>query len=168
MLVSPKNPNLTQRIIRTVQDTFHEDHQEWTHCGVYIGEYMICEATTSDGVKVANLLDYLPNYSLRFRRPTQGNKNERWSIAIRALMRLNEEYDWKAIARLARGWPIGLHNWRSSKRRDSAAICSMLYWESYGEATNRILVETPDAIALPADLSATENLRDQDVRWGLI
>jgi hypothetical protein len=168
ILVAPKRPSFSQNLIQTVQSNCHsEDDRGWTHAAIYIGNFLICEAITDDGVSIASIFKYVPGYRLKFREPTNFNGDERYHLVIRALTRLRQGYDSNDIFNIVFAYFRG--SWRPGfrifGRAADKSVCSQLYADAYAEATGHVLVETPDGIVLPGDLSACDRMRDREVRW---
>jgi hypothetical protein len=168
LLVAPVEPNLFQKMIISAQtECFGSEDAMWTHCAIYMGDFQICEALASGGVTVNSLLDYIPGYQLRFRSPIHATREECWSLVVRALMRLHKSYNAPAIFDLFNAIRRGAHkpSIKCSMINAGSAICSQLYADAYAEATERILVNTPSAIAMPGDLSSASTMQDRMVRW---
>jgi len=138
----------------------------WTHCAVYIGDFLICEAVRN-GIQLGSLLDYVPGYYLRFRGPVECEREDCWNVAVRALTRLRSPYDYSGFWQLFIALQRGAHRptIRSSFINARSAICSQLYADAYAEAIGRILVPTTSSVAMPGDLSLAITMTDRMVRW---
>ncbi len=168
LLVSPVKPSFVQNLIINAQkECFDSKDAMWTHCAIYMGDFQICEAQVFGGITVSSLLDYIPDYQLRFRSPDKATREECWALVVRALMRLHKSYNAPAILDLYGAIRRGAHrpSVRGSMINARSAICSQLYADAYAEATGRILVNTPSAIAMPGDLSSATTMKDRMVRW---
>ena len=87
ILVSATSPNHIQKAIERVQikGGYAAEHAQWHHAAVYLGDYGICEATRS-GVKADKIYQYIGNHKIRVRRDTSLALNQRWKIAVQALL----------------------------------------------------------------------------------
>ena len=169
LLFSAVKPNRAQRAIMKAQLRlgYAEEHAKWHHAAVYIGDLHLCEAVFR-GVRYHPVTDIFLGSRLRIRRNTQLTKEERFRIAIRALMRLSKPYDF---------WSVTLSGFRSLNTafgqafsrelrvRGRAVICSQLYHEAYMEVTSQALSAVTDRDVFPADLSACGGLADVRAQW---
>ena len=142
---------------------------------MYVGDGAnVVEATFDSvlgggNVRLTSLDDYSQgSYSLRFRRSKYiADEREGWRICIRAMSRLGKPYDfvqavlmWFSVVFKGRGFFSG----EMQRPTSAAVICSMLYADSYNEATRRSLGEV-SGICVPAWLSRSEEFSDIQAEW---
>jgi hypothetical protein len=146
---------------------FEEQHAQWHHAAVYIGDERICEAQTS-GMRVESIYRYSAGaHRIRIRRDQQLSEAEGIKIALEAATRLNYKYGWKTISGL---WFQSKKGWKNNaaaepKRFAQASICSELFADAHGVVTRRTLVPTATMGVSPAHLSACKDLVDVAVKW---
>lgn len=169
LLFSAVEPNRAQRAIVHAQLElgYAAEHARWHHAAVYIGDLQLCEAVFQ-GVRYHPVTDIFLGSRLRIRRNTQLTEEERFRIAIRALMRLSKPYDFWSVTLSwlrSRGTAFGRACSRELRVRGDAVICSGLYHETYMEVTGQILSAVADRDVVPADLSACGGLVDIPAVW---
>jgi len=98
LLVSEVIPDWIHRQITDAQVRagYHADDARWQHAAIYMGDGRICEAGTH-GVQYASIAKYVGKHQLRVRRDSFLTSDERWKLAIRAVVRLGERYNFAAI-----------------------------------------------------------------------
>jgi hypothetical protein len=169
ILVSPVQPDWIHRQITQAQirGGYHPAHATWQHAAVYLGDGYLCEAGTS-GVRYAPVSDYVGQHLIQVRRDFTLTPDERWRLAIQAVVRLGESYDFRDIWSLYRrslrtSWTVALRaQFQSSKR---SVICSRLYSDAFSAVTGRILVSSAPSSITPAALSAATVLTDVATHW---
>lgn len=127
----------------------------------------LCEAVFQ-GVRYHPVTDIFMGSRLRIRRNTQLTIDDRFRIAIRALMRLSEPYDFWSVTlswARSRGTAAGRAISRELRVKGDAVICSGLYHEAYMEVTGQILSASTDGDVVPADLSVCGGLVDIPAVW---
>lgn len=152
----------------------HWRDARWTHAAVYMGDKIrVIEANFDwfqwgqNGVKMAQLSDYVGGYRLRFRRFPGLTPDERWLIVIAAMTRINAPYRFRYLfsALGAAGW--GFWRDRNDPRRASrntGYVCSTLYQDSVAKVTGRLIEETA-GVCTPGTLSSTKTLQDVPIGW---
>lgn len=169
LLLSATAPNRAQRAIVDAQRRlgYAEDDARWHHAAVYIGDRYMCEAVVS-GVRYHPVADLVGNRLIRVRRNSALSQQQRFRVAIRALMRLSKPYDfWSVTLSWLRsgGSAFGRAVSREFRVRRDAEICSQLFHDAYMEATGHALVRSADREVVPADLSACDGLVDVPGNW---
>lgn len=161
-------PGRVQRSIKKFQklNGYHEDHARWHHAAVYIGNYLICEATRT-GVKHAEVFDYVGNSLIRVRRDTALSSEQSSQIAINALLRLRSSYSFSAVLKLWWQCKRGSCNKRYIPRVPSplAVICSQLYGDAHMAVSGKALDKDANQPITPASLSETTLLQDIKTSW---
>jgi len=113
---------------------FGPEHSRWHHAAVYIGERFICEARVS-GTRYHPVDDLVVDHKIRVRRDTGLTGDERYKIAIRAMMRLNRRYDYRPIIgswiQTLPGRQIWGKSIRRSYSRQRAIQCTHLFHNAY-------------------------------------
>lgn len=146
------------------------DHARWTHAAVYVGDFLVCEAT-GEGVRLGSVTQLTAEYNLRVRRGChQGAMIDRetgWRIALYSLMRLNQRYDSGLIGKLFGMAVKGYDEYRPQppKQPTETVICSELFQDAYCRATHVQLQNPMSREVTPAFLSATPLLEDVPCRW---
>jgi hypothetical protein len=161
------NPGFGSRTIIQVQKNggHHQDDAKWHHAAVYVGEFQICEARLSGGVRLTYLYDYIGTHELRVRRDLALTAPDQWKLVIAALSKLQFSYGRMAAVRL---WWQSQHGfWHpvQSYGDARAIICSQLYGDAYALITGRLLTKGRIGLPTPADLSLTSVLTDVQVDW---
>lgn len=170
ILYWPRRPKWRHRIIYNTQCTAYDDEQaRYVHAAVYLDDFLVCEAVGS-GVRTDTLLDALSDYRLLVRRPKYREDEDGFKVAMRSLMRLRQGYSYGYLWTVFRHALSGLHKDRFPGINDRfgaglATICSMLYADSFAEATNRAAVNMGAGIVLPADLAASDTFETVAMRW---
>ena len=169
LLFSAVKPTLGQNIVIKTQERlgYAGENAKWHHAAVYIGDHYMCEARPF-GIRYHLVVDNVPAFRIRVRRDCQLSMDERFRVAIRALMRLTRRYSFiSASTAWLRSWYNDGYTLIApgTQRHGNAAICSQLFHEAYMEVTSRILVQNTSQIVLPADLSACQNLSDVRCTW---
>lgn len=170
ILYWPRKPKWRHRVIRNTQlKVYNDTEARYVHAAVYLDDFLVCEAV-GGGVRIDTLLDALPDYRLLVRRPKYKDDEDEFKVAMRSLMRLSQPYSYGYLWTVFRHALRGLHKDRFPGIKDRfgaglATICSMLYADSFAEATNRAAVSMSAGIVLPADLAASDNFDTVSVRW---
>jgi hypothetical protein len=157
---------------------YHVDDAKWTHAAMYVGDgASVVEATFDSllgggNVRLTSLDDYCQGLqSLRFRRSKYiSDDREGWRVCVRAMSRLGKPYDFmEAVLMWFNVIFRGQGFFSSEMRRPTSAavICSMLYADSYNEATRRSLGEV-SGVCVPAWLSTSDEFNDVQAEWLLI
>lgn len=153
LLFRARKPTAISRLITGYQRARGAGPQDadWYHAAVYIGDYKICDARRTGGVKIRTLEEYFRDHDWRVRRSTAP-----WAaakgplIAEEAKKRVGSRYDYLRIISLVIGGDLKLYS-------EDAQICSTLCAVAYRAATHEDL---SDGIITPAALSCTEMLGD--------
>jgi hypothetical protein len=170
VLYWPRAPRWRHRIIRNTQlKVYNETQARFVHAAVYLDNFYVCEAV-GVGVRVDTLLDALPDYRLLVRRPDYKSGEDEFKVAMRSLMRLRQGYNYRYLWSILLHALGGLHKDRFPGVNHRfgaglATICSMLYADSFAEATGRTVVSMSAGIILPADLAASTSFNSVAVRW---
>ncbi len=174
VLLSTAAPDLIQAAILKTQQRlgFAPSHAAWYHAAVYIGDYMVCEATRS-GVQASSIFAYFLALErrplrIRIRRDYGLSGAQAARLVIQALIRL--KYDYSLLSNGFLWWHAATQGFTGAgaPRRIPlrATICSQLYADAYGIVTGKTLSPSTDRNATPADLSASGLLRDvPGLRW---
>lgn len=170
MLVSDlKRPFVSRQIISVQKAAgFDEWHSQWHHAAVYVGNNMICEAQRK-GVIAVPIFCYLTGrHLLRFRRDPAVSELMGYKIALEAALKLNYSYSTLAIVKLyfqakRFGWNGSAGAPRPPSER--ATICSQLYADAYGLATEKTLDIKANPAVSPAHLSLNKVLEDIPIKW---
>ena len=152
-------------IVRAQQREYNLEHARWHHAAVYVGEGFICEANMIGGVRRRPLHAYVGEHWIRVRRDSNLNELDGYKLAIRAMTRLGQRYDFGAILRLIGQFIGGFWKPATLALNSKGAICSRLYELAYWAAAGRILYNTDGRPIIPADLSLTDQLVDVAVNW---
>lgn len=167
VLFSTTSPNLFQRhIVKTqIKLNYTEEDARWHHAAVYIGDTYLCEARPG-GVRYHPVVETLDGAtSLRLRRDPNLAQDQRFLLAIKALLRLSRPYSYASVFR-AFLRPFNPRRFvRFLLPRGRTLICSQLFHDAYIEATGSVLVERADIDPTPAALSATTRLDDVSLHW---
>jgi hypothetical protein len=146
----------------------------WTHAAIYMGDRIrVIEANFDwfnwgqNGVKMAQLSDYVGDHRLRFRRFPGLTADERWLIVIAAMSRLNSPYRFRyllsSLGAAARGF-FRDRETQLATSRQAGFVCSTLYQDSVAKVTGRLIEETA-RVCTPGTLSSTRTLQDVPVGW---
>jgi hypothetical protein len=127
----------------------------------------VCEATL-EGVRTVPLFPYIGNHLIRVRRDPQLSGEQRYRLAMKAVLRLKMSYSVGQIVRLYFQSFQGF--WNPSFKGIGtfgigAVICSELYSNAYSMVTSRIVHDPTLSLATPAALSSTTVLADLQTRW---
>jgi hypothetical protein len=171
LLVAPVRPDWIHRQITIAQlhGGYAKQDAQWQHAAVYMGDGYVCEAGTS-GVRYAPVFDYVGEHLIRVRRDPRLTPDERWRLAIQAVVRLGDPYDFRAIFSIYRDsltMPVSSTLRAQFSRRKRAIICSHLYAEAYRAVTPRMLSRST-GVATPATLSLSNELQDVALYWKTI
>lgn len=167
ILVSAIDPGFIPKSIIKVQSTFYAaDHARWHHAAVYISDNMICEALRG-GVQHISIIDkYIDTHKIRVRRDVDPSLSldQRYKIAIEALIRLKYKYSTQSIAKL---FYQSKCNARLQPKDFSKAttICSQLFADAYGAVTGKTIDKNINIPVTPAALSANSDLTDVNIIW---
>jgi len=169
MLVASAKPDWVHRQISKAQIRrgYHADDARWQHAAVYLGDGYLCEAGTS-GVRYVPVFDYVGEHLIRVRRDFTLSAAERWRLAIQAVVRLGEPYNFREILSIYRSsfsasWTDAIRAQFHRKRR--SVICSQLYSDAFSAVTGRLLPVNSPASVTPAALSLTSGLQDVPLHW---
>lgn len=169
LLVSSVKPPWVSRQIIASQKRggYVAEDARWHHAAIYLGEANVCEAT-GQGVHVAPLFGYVGDHLLRVRRDTNLKIEDRFRLAMAALLRLGTRYSAGDVvglfARSFRGYWDGSPG-AVSPLGARAVICSRLYSDAYSMVTNNFIASRPTLEVTPAALSETTKLHDVDLHW---
>jgi hypothetical protein len=143
----------------------------WHHAAVYLGaEGKVCEADL-DGVRYGSLDRYSTGqHYIRVRRAPGLSDNQRWQIAVKSLVELNQRYSFEHLWELLRlsRFRLGRSPTTRVKLPRSAKICSQLYEDAFCKVTSETLSNPDDGEITPACLSRTEKLNDVQTQWLVI
>jgi hypothetical protein len=150
----------------------------WTHAAMYLGDgESVVEATFENpvfggSVRITKLDDYCQGSDiLRFRRSNFiVDEKQGWRVCVRALSRLNTNYNlldaatmWFNVVIMGRGF----YGEKMHRSIFPAVVCSTLYADAYNEATRRSLGEV-NGTCVPAWLSCSDEFTDLKVVWRAI
>jgi hypothetical protein len=171
------HPDRISTLITNVQTEGGYDRKDsrWTHAAMYLGDgASVVEATFDDPLSGGNVrLTSLDEYcqgecSLRFRRSRfLKSEREAWQVCVRAMSRLGRPYNFLQAVTMWFNVVFQGHGFFSDEIRrptSAAVICSMLYADSYNEATRRSLGEV-SGVCVPAWLSASDEFDDVQAEW---
>jgi len=170
ILVSNLSPNYSHKAIEYFQKKLGYDDEDarWHHVALYIGNNDICESDLN-GIECKSLERYSTgNHLIRIRRNKDLSIDKRWSIAMTAVRKSKERYNFFALLE------IGLSALQSnfppnvlykSNPEKSAKICSQLCVDSYATITNYVIQDNKSPTPIPACLSY-EHQYLQDVKVG--
>lgn len=169
LLVSPVDPDWIHRQITDAQTRcgYPEEDARWQHAAVYMGDGYICEASTN-GIRYVSVFTYVGEHLLRVRRDFSLTNNERWRLAIQAVVRLGEPYDFRKILLIYRSsfstsWTAAVR--AQFYKRKRAAICSQLYADAFSAITGKLLFNDVNGSITPATLSFSPLLKDVPLHW---
>jgi hypothetical protein len=172
VLVSHVQPDWIQRQIMEAQGRcgYAPDDAQWQHSAVYMGDAYVCEAGTS-GVRYEKIANYVGSHKIRVRRDFSLTPDDRWRLAIQAVVRLGDPYNFREIFSIYR--TSYSSSWTSAVRAQfyatkGSVICSRLYANAYSAVTGRLLSTEPNASITPATLSFSPTLNDVKVCWRVI
>lgn len=168
ILVSSMKPDFVQRAIKKVQikGGYSEEHAQWHHAAVYLGDYGLCEASRN-GVNARKIYPYIGGHLIRVRRDKNLKNNQQWKIAVQALLRQKFSYSFGSIIKILWQSRNGFWNTSFSPRNTSrrAIICSQLYAESYGHSSGKTVQPDMGIPVTPAALSCCELFQDVEIEW---
>ncbi len=168
ILVSALKPDLIQKSIQEVQikGGYSVEHAQWHHAAVYLGDYGLCEASRS-GVNARKIYPYIGKYNIRVCRDYSLDIDQRWKIAVQALLRQNFSYSFGSIAHILLQSRNGFWNSEFSPRDTSkrAVICSQLYADAYGHISGKTVEREIGIPVTPASLSHCELFEDVETKW---
>jgi len=169
LLVSPIHPDWIDRQICQAQERsgYAPEDALWLHAAAYMGDGYLCEAGTS-GVRYVPVSNYVGEHMIRLRRDPSLTDPERWRLAIQAVVRLGEPYDFLEILSvfkhsLSTSWTAAFRSQFSRNRR--SVICSQLYADAFMTVTGRLLSTNAHAAITPATLSLSTRLQDVPLHW---
>jgi hypothetical protein len=146
---------------------FAAEDARWQHAAVYMGDGFLSEAGTSR-VRYASIANYIGAHLIRVRRDPNLSRDERWRLAIQAVVRLGEPYGFGKVFSIYRNsfsksWGLALGAQFYKKRR--SVICSQLYADAFSVVTGRLLWPHVNTPITPATLSLTQVLTDVPLHW---
>lgn len=139
----------------------------WFHAAVFLGVgFDVVEANMIHGVRVASLLERLPDHLIRVRRSREWTEASGWRMALHAALMRGRPYSASTIARLAQRAMSGYwkHATDSAHARE-ALVCSQLYADAFQAAFDLTLMNQQAGEVTPAFLSASERLVDIEIGW---
>lgn len=162
----PRKFSLVSRlIVWAQQDGYDLEHARWHHAAVYVGDGFVCEANMIGGVRRRPLHAYVGRHWIRVRRDSRLSELDGYKLAIRAMTRLGQRYDFGAILLLMGQLIGGFWKRPTLALNFKGAICSRLYELAYFAVARRILYDTDGMPIIPAELSFTNELVDVGVNW---
>jgi hypothetical protein len=171
LLLSQVAPDWIHRQITAAQlRGFDEEHARWQHAAVYMGDGYVSEAGTS-GVRYASVSNYVGEHLIRVRRDFTLQTDERWRVAIQAVVRLGTPYGFRtvfSVYRNAYSMSGALALRAQFHKRKRTVICSQLYADAFSVVTGRLLSTRVDAPITPAVLSCAPALSDVALHWKTI
>lgn len=169
LLVAAVKPDWIQQEIVKAQERRGYDSVDarWTHAAVYMGDGYLCEAGTSR-VRYAPVATYVGDHLIRVRRDSALTETERWRLAIQAVVRLGEPYDFRKIFSIYK--TSFSTSWTSTMRaqfrqKGRSVICSQLYFDAFSAVTGKLLPLNDLTAVTPAALSLTPGLQDVSLHW---
>ncbi len=169
VLAAQVKPDWIHRQIAEAQlrSGFAAEDARWQHAAVYMGDGFLSEAGTS-GVRYASISNYVGEHLIRVRRDPSLNGDERWRLAIQAVVRLGERYGFRRVFSIYRNsfsksWRLALGAQFYKKSR--SVICSQLYADAFSVVTGRLLWPYVNTPITPATLSLTQVLSDVQLHW---
>ncbi|MEK7246438.1 MAG: hypothetical protein AAB223_10520 [Pseudomonadota bacterium] len=156
---------VSRLIVWAQRDGYGSNHARWHHAAVYVGDGFVCEASMIGGVRRLPLHAYVGKHWIRVRRDSRLSELDGYKIAIRAMTRLGQSYDFGAILLLIGQLIGGLWKRPTLALNFKGAICSRLYELAYWAAAGRTLHDTDGRPIIPAELSRTDRLVDVAVHW---
>jgi hypothetical protein len=169
VLVSQVQPDWIHQQITHAQtrSNYATEDARWQHAAVYMGDGFLSEAGTS-GVRYDSIANYVGEYLIRVRRDTALSSDDRWRLAIQAVVRLGERYGFARIFSIYRdsfsaSFGVALRAQFYKKKR--TVICSQLYADAYSAVTGRLIWTQINAPITPATLSLTPALNDVTLHW---
>ena len=151
-------------------------HAQWTHAAVYLGDgEHICESTFKErgmrwGVNIRSVHHYCnKEYAIRARRPIVTDEKQRISIAVGAMARLSNRYNFFDIIRFKKAAQKGLFRFAGMKSvpiSTDAVVCSTLYQDALSFSFHG-LRSVHGFAATPAHLSASTDFEavDPALNW---
>lgn len=166
VLLCASDPPWASRIIQQAQKAsgYSADDARWHHVAVYIGDGHVLEALPR-GVTYRPLYWYSGTHVLRFRRDHSLTLDQRYKIAIQAMMRLRMRYSKAAIPRIWVNMTRRLRQPANVMRGTPAVVCSQLYWDAFLTSTGRAVTSGPPFDVPPAAISQSQTLADVAVGW---
>ena len=177
LLTRELSPDRISKLIAKVQSSggYGEADARWTHAAMYLGDGMSVVEATFDSVReggsvrISSLDGYCTGaHSIRVRRSRfVSSERQGWRICVRAMSRLGRPYNfmealimWFKVMFQGRGF----YDADERQSTSAAVICSMLYADSYNEATRRCLGEI-NGVCVPAWLSVADEFEDIQAEW---
>lgn len=167
-------PDATSRQIHATQKAGFDDiDARWTHAALYLGDgASLLEATFTtqpffQGVKVTALWEYCGSHALRCRRPLllKSDREKGWLLAIKAMLSLGANYDFKQLLKVAYKFRKKLFGGMLEiAPLEPALICSTLYSQAFNLAFKHRLGED-NGICIPAYLSQSDEFEDVALAW---
>jgi hypothetical protein len=156
---------LGQRIVSAqVEGGFAAKHAQWTHAAVYLGDgEHICESTIKEpGFRWGVIMRSIHFYSnkecaLKARRPKLLTMEQRIGIALGAVNRIGDGYNFREVFQLGRAAYSGRGFWQTNVKQrisPSALVCSTLYQDAYNFSFRGTAVKM-GSLCTPAHLSAS-------------
>lgn len=165
----------SRKIVEAQSQAYDKRDAEWTHAAVCMGDgEHVCEANfgipgKQNGVMLRPLCDYADGqHALRLRRPNGLSDVQRVRIAVGALARFKQAYDFSYLAKLwwraKRGEGLHDRNGRRVPIGSKAVVCSTLHADAFLYATD-ITIGGVRSICVPAQLSCSSLFNDLSVSW---
>ncbi len=148
--------------IRYVQADLPAEHSEWTHAGIYLGDFKVLEAVPFRGVTVSPIWDRVGAYRLRFLRPAALSDAQRLSFLAESAARLGSRYGFSHTISLLFVRLFG--DGQAVATRSAGPICSSVIGDAYLIAGKTPLAPLGKP-ARPGDLSMSAMLSALPVRW---
>lgn len=169
VLFAPRSPSAGQNlIVESQMEKVSPKHAQWTHVGIYLGDYLICEATPK-GVVVSNVLERLHSDRIRFRYNPALDDVTSAVVAIKSLLQLNKKYDWSSVRdffdRFMKGQSLRPRLRLKIDHPEQSFICSSLCTKAYKDAKAPDPFSNPTDAPSPCDFSITGNFHDYDHTW---
>jgi hypothetical protein len=169
LLFTAVKPSLIQRCICWAQSgQFHDDHARWHHVAMYIGRGRICEATILEGVRIAEIYNYIPGSVIRVRRCPKLAADDEGArdVAFEALSRLGRRYSIETLWRILKRMRLkNLPRPYAVAATRPTHVCSGLYADAFTQSSMRVVCNGGGGIPTPADLSITDILEDVKIEW---
>jgi hypothetical protein len=169
VLVSPVFPDWIERQIVDAQTRcgYSPEDARWHHAAVYMGDGYVCEAGTS-GVRYAAIFNYVGDHLIRLRRDFDLTSDQRWRLAIQAVVRLGEPYGFRDILSIYKtsfsmSWTSAVRAQFDARKR--SVICSQLFANAYSVVTSKLVSTTASNAIIPATLSFSRTLSDVPLHW---
>ena len=170
LLVSDTREPFISRQITAVQRKagFDDWHSQWHHAAVYVGNNLICEAQRK-GVQAVPIFRYLTGkHRLRVRRDPNIDELVGYKLALAAALKLKYRYSLASVVQLyfqAKSWGWNGSSGAPRVVSDRATICSQLFADAYGVATEKTLDIKASPAVSPAHLSTNKTLADVHINW---